>query len=166
MRKCLVCLSVVGLLLTFAAERAAAQNDASVHLPANYTTMQPPANQASYVDPTYGTSIQRVSDALHTVDADSGGMLPFIENEYSTATPFNSDNSRFILVHTSYFGLYDGSGKFVGNLPMEINSSSEPRWSRMNNNTLYYHFANQLKSYNVATSATTVVHTFSEYTSI
>ncbi len=51
-------------------------------------------------------------------------------------------------------------------LPLEINSSSEPRWSRKDNATLYYHSGNQLKSYNVSSGATAVVHTFSEYTSI
>jgi uncharacterized protein (TIGR03437 family) len=153
-------------LVVLATGRAFAQNDSNVHLPVNYGTMQPPANQSSYTDSAYATSIKRVSDALHTPNADSGGMLPWIENEYSTASAFNSDNSRFILVHVSYFGLYDGSGGFLGNLPFEISASSEPRWSRMDNNTLYYHAGNQLKSYNVATSVTSVVHTFSEYTSI
>jgi uncharacterized protein (TIGR03437 family) len=166
MRKKLVCLHAAGLLLTLAVVQAAAQGDASVHLPANYTTMQPPANQAAYVDPAFGTSITRVSDALHTTNATNGAKLQWIENEYATAAAFNSDNSYLILVHESYFGLYNGSGGFVGNLPMEINASSEPRWSRMDNNTLYYHAGNQLKTYNLATTATKVVHTFSEYSSI
>lgn len=157
-------LSVIVLL--FAVVPASAQTDNSIKLPANYTTSQPPAPESSYIDPVFGTSIKRISDALHTVNADAGGMLPWIENEYSTAAPFNSDNSRLILVHNSYFGLYDGSGNFLGNLPLEINSSSEPRWSRADNNTLYYHATNQLKSYNVASSVTKVVHTFSEYGSI
>src|SRR5204863_6970181 len=86
--------------------------------------------------------------------------------EYSTAAPFSSDNSRLILLHQSYFGLYDGNGSFIGNLPLEINSSSEPRWSRTDNTTLYYHAANQIKSYNVSSQTTKVVHTFKEYSSI
>ena len=96
----------------------------------------------------------------------AGGKLAWIVNEYSTASPFNNDNSRLILVHQSYFGLYDGNGNFLGNLPLEINSSSEPRWSRKDNSTLYYHRGNQLKSYDVSTGSTAVVHTFSEYSSI
>ncbi len=156
-------------VLAFATGQVMAQTDTSVHLPANYTTLQPPANEATYVDAAYGAKIQRVSDALHTPDASGGGMLQWIENEYSTAAAFNNDNSRFILLHNSYFGLYDGAtGAFVGNLPFEIAGLSEPRWSRMDNNTLYYHptGGNQLKTYNVATGVTTVLHTFKEYTSI
>jgi uncharacterized protein (TIGR03437 family) len=161
-------MAILGLLALVTGQ-AMAQTDTSVHLPVSYTTFQPPANQATYVDPTYGAKIQRVSDALHTPDASNGGMLQWIENEYSTAAAFNNDNSRFILLHNSYFGLYDGAtGAFVSNLPFDIAGLSEPRWSRMDNDTLYYHPAggNQLKTYNVATGVTTVLHTFKEYTSI
>src|ERR1035438_3226547 len=108
-----------------AVAQLAAQNDSSIHPPVNYL-LQPPVSQSSYVDPTYGTSIKRVSNALHTLDAANGGMLQFIQNEYSTANPFSSDNSRLILQHGSYFGLYDGSAAFLGNLPLEISAASEP----------------------------------------
>ncbi len=159
---------IVVCLLTLVTTQISAQNDTSVHLPANYGVMQPPASQLTYVDPAFGTTITRLSDAQHTPDASNGGMLQWIENEYSTANPFTTDNSRLILLHNTYFGLYSGSGAFVGNLPLEISASSEPRWSRVDNNTLYYHMAggNQLKTYNVATGVTTVIHTFSEYSAI
>ena len=137
-----------------------------VQLAPNYNTFVPPAAGGTYVDPVFGTTIKRVSNALATPNADRGGMLTWIQQEYATASPFNSDNSRFLLVHESYFGLYDGAGAFLRNLPMEINSSSEPRWSRRDASTLYYHYQNQLKSYNIASSTTSVVHTFSEYSSI
>ena len=168
LRAILSSVMAVGLLglLTFAVAPASAQTGNGVRLPVSYGILQPPPSKSTYVDPVFGTTIKRISDALHTVNADSGGMLPWIENEYSTAAPFNSDNSRLILVHNSYFGLYDGAGSFLGNLPMETNSSSEPRWSRTDNNTLYYHATNQLKTYNVATKTTKVVHSFTEYGSI
>ncbi len=166
MRKNLVCLGVIGTLLV--PGLALAQIDSSVHYPANYTTMQPPANQSSYVDPTYATSIKRISDALHTPDAAAGGMAQYIASEYSTANPFSSDNSYLVLQQDSYFGLYDGSGAFIANLPLEISANSEPRWSRMDNSTLYYHVygGNQLKTYNVTTKVTAVVQTFSNYYNI
>jgi hypothetical protein len=132
----------------------------------NYDSFVPPAAGGTYVDPVFGSTIKRVSNALATPNADRGGMLSWIQQEYATSSPFNSDNSRFILVHQSYFGLYDGAGAFLRNLPLEINSSSEPRWSRRDASTLYYHYSNQLKSYNIASSTTSVVHTFSEYGSI
>ena len=138
-----------------------------VENPPDYGTMLPPAAGSSYTDPVFGTTINRITNALQTADAASGANLTWIENEYATIAAYNSDNSYFILVHQSYFGLYTGSGTFVGNLPpSEISASSEPRWSRKDNVTLYYHVANMLKSYNVGTGQIRVVHTFSEYSSI
>ena len=137
-----------------------------LEIPPNYDTFQPPAVGGTYVDSVFGSTVLRVSNSLGTRNADNGGNLTWIENEYSTASPFNSDNSKFILVHQSYFGLYDGAGFYVRDLPFEIGASSEPRWSRKDNVTLYYHSGNMLKSYNISTGSIGVVHTFSEYTSI
>src|SRR5262249_31251680 len=79
------------------------------------------------------------------------------------------DNTRLILIHLSYFGLYDGAGNYVTNLPLEINASAEPRWSRRDPNVLYYLHGNQIKQYNVADAplnTASVVHTFSEYSAV
>jgi uncharacterized protein (TIGR03437 family) len=153
-------------LLLVAGQALAAADDGSVRLALVYGTMQPPASGSAYTDPVFGTSIKRITNALSMDNADRGGKLTWIENEYSTASPFSNDNSRLILLHQSYFGLYDGDGNFLGSLPLEVNSSSEPRWSRKDNSTLYYHSGNQLKSYDASTGFTNVVHTFSEYASI
>jgi len=98
--------------------------------------------------------------------ADSGRTLATISPEYSTMSPFNSDNTRLLLLHLSYFGLYDGAGNFLKDLPLEINASSQPRWSRKDPNILYYVRGNQLKQYNVGTNQISVVRAFSEYTSV
>ena len=71
-----------------------------------------------------------------------------------------------LLQHFSYFGLYDGSGNFLNNLPFEISASAQPRWSRTAPYVLYYVSGNQLKQYNVVTNAKSVVHTFAEYSSV
>ncbi|MDP9054624.1 MAG: hypothetical protein M3N93_10035, partial [Acidobacteriota bacterium] len=158
--------TATGLLaLTFAVGGAFA-GPAGIQVPPNYDSMTPPSAAGTYVDPAFGTTIKRVTDARATANADRGGSLTWIETEYSTASAFNSDNSKFILLHQSYFGLYAGTGAFIASLPLEINSSSEPRWSRKDNATLYYHSGNMLKSYNTSSGATAVVHTFSEYSSI
>ncbi|MGD0135331.1 MAG: hypothetical protein ABSE57_25070 [Bryobacteraceae bacterium] len=155
------------VLLIGTIETASAQlTSTGIELAPDYDTLVPPSVGLTYVDPTFGSTIQRVSNALGTLNADGGGYLTWIENEYSTMSAFNSNNSNFILVHESYFGLYSGSGHYMHDLPLEINSSSEPRWSRKDNVTLYYHSGNMLKSYNISTGAIAVVHTFSEYTSI
>ena len=140
-----------------------------LEFPPNYDTFQPPAVGGSYVDPVFGSTLTRISNALGTLDADpahGGGYLPWISNEYSTMSAFNGDNSSILLFHQSYFGLYSGAGVYLRDLPLEINASSEPRWSRTDNHTLYYHHANQLKTYDISNCAMTVVHTFSEYSVI
>lgn len=155
------------ILLTGWAAPAWAQLTAGgVEVPPNYNTFQPPSVGGSYVDPVFGSTIKRISNALATSNADAGGMLTWIEDEYSTMSPFNSDNSKILLVHQSYFGLYDGSGFYIRDLPLEISASSEPRWSRADNHTVYYLHGNQLKSYDLNSGAITIVHTFSEYSAI
>jgi len=73
------------------------------------TTLSSRLWRRTYVDPVFGSTIQRVSNALNTPDTADGGNLTWIENEYATMSAFNSDNSRFILLHQSYFGLYNGA---------------------------------------------------------
>jgi hypothetical protein len=155
------------VLFVSSTRSAVAQVTATGVQPAlNYDSFIPPVTGGTYTDPVFGSTIKRVSNASATPNADRGGYLTWIENEYSTASSFNSDNSKFILVHESYFGLYDGSGFYIHDLPLEINSSSEPRWSRKDNAALYYHSGNQLKSYNIASGGINVIHIFSEYSSI
>src|SRR5262245_58081562 len=96
---------------------------------------------------------------------DNGGAMPFLGPEYSTMSPFNQDESRLLLVHFSYFGLYDGDGNFLRELPT-VDASAEPRWSRTDPNVFYYRNGNQLRSYNVATDAKTTVRAFTEYSAI
>ena len=144
----------------------AAVTGTGVYSPPDYDSFMPPAVGGSYADPVFGSTIKRISNALSTPNADSGGNLDWITGEYSTMSPFNSDNSRILLVHESYFGLYDGAGAYMQDLPLEINASSEPKWSKADNKTLYYVRGNQLKSYDASSGAVKLVRTFSEYSAI
>src|SRR5262245_41926834 len=137
----------------------------NIYTPPDYLTFQPPAAGGSYTDPVFGSPIKRLSNAMKMTRADGGGAMPFVAPEYSTMSPFNQDNSRLLLVHFSYFGLYDGAGNFLKELP-SIDASEEPRWSRRDPNVFYYHKSNQLRSYNVGSDTSSVVHTFSQYSSI
>jgi hypothetical protein len=144
----------------------AALTDKAVYSPPDYNSFMPPGVGGSYADPVFGSTIKRISNALGTPNADGGGNLTWITDEYSTMSPFNSDNSRILLVHQSYFALYDGAGVYLRDLPLEISASSEPRWSRKDNHTIYYVRGNQLKTFDVSSGAANVVHTFSEYAAI
>jgi hypothetical protein len=158
-------LVVALFLLSFAGSAFAQQTDSATHAPLNYYTLAPPAAGSSYVDPVFGSTIKRMSNSLVEPNVANGsGTLPFISDEYSSMSPFNSDNSRILGLHFSYFGLYDSSGSLMKNL--NVCASCEPRWSKTNPSVLYFISGNQLKRLDVSTDAVSVVHTFSEYASI
>jgi hypothetical protein len=141
-------------------------NISRVIYPTDYNTFVPPNVLDSYKDPNFHTTIKRITDAINTHNATDDDNLSWIENEYSTINSFNCDSSEFILIHESYFGLYDISGTFLGNLPMEINSSSEPRWSKTNNALIYYHYGNQFRTYNLLSKMISTLHTFTQFTTV
>ena len=159
---------LAALALAVAAPGAALAHltDREVRPPVNYFTLVPPPAGQSYIDPAFGTTIRRLSDARNTANAANTGNVAFIVNEYSTMSPFNQDDSRILLQHQSYFGLYDGEGRYLEDLPFEISASSEPRWSRRDPSLVYYVFGNSLKSYDVAGHVRTIVHTFAEYSKV
>jgi hypothetical protein len=158
--------AALGVFL-LAAAAPAELTDKSSHTPPNYYAFLPPAEGSSYVDPVFGTSIRRLTDARSTPNsAGDSNFLTWAMQEYSTVAAFNSDDSRFLLQHDSYFALYDGQGNWLRDLPFEIHASAQPRWSRTNNNVLYFINGNRVKSFNVATSAMSTVRTFTEYGSI
>ena len=134
--------------------------------PPDYATFRPPQSGGTYMDPTFDTSVKRVSDAMNMTDNAGSGGLTTISTEYSTASPFNRDNTRLILQHNSYFGLYDGNGTYLKDLPFAVNVSTEPRWSRTDPNILFYVKGNSLMRLDVASGTPSVVRTFSEYGSI
>lgn len=138
--------------------------DQDVHVPPAYYEFRPPARGAEYVDPVFGSTIRRLSDARQTRDAVSGdGDLTFVTNEYSTVSPFNRDATRLLIQHQSYFALYDGDGRYLKDLPFDVHAASEPRWSRHDAEVFYYLAGNELRRFHVGRQAATRVRTFSEY---
>ena len=165
LRRRLVIGSLLGLVCSSEGSFAYV-SDAEVYAPLSYPYFVPPKVGGSYLDPAFGTAITRISDARATPNAADAGSVPFITPEYATVSPFNEDDSLLLLLHESYFALYDGQGRYLRDLPFEINASSEPRWSRGDRETLYFISGNALKRYDVTTGATTVVRTFSEYSRV
>lgn len=156
-------LAFLALALLAPASVRAQLVDREVRIPVNYLVAVPPEAGQAFLDPVFGTPVRRISDARHQPNAGDTGNLGFIVNEYSTLSPFNRDNTRLLLQHQSYFALYDEQGRYQQDLPFEISSSSEPRWSRQDPDVLYYLAGNSLKSYHVGTGLRSVVQTFAEY---
>jgi hypothetical protein len=154
------CTLLVGIGLLLSPGWAHGQlTDTSSHTPSNYWTFVPPAAGSSYTDPVFGTRIRRLSNAPASPNNADGGHLTWVMDEYSTISAFNQDRTRLILQHDSYFGLYDGEGRYLGDLPWGVHASSEPRWSRTQPSVLYFINGNRLERHDVATGATLVVHT-------
>lgn len=145
------------------------RNDKEVLKPANYDSMIPPAMGESYTDEIFKESITRITDSMNQPDSAMGTAGSKVEGatvEYSTINPFNSDNTRLLLTHRSYFALYDGNGKYLYDLKYGssyVNASSEPRWSRTNPTNFYFVVANKLMEYNTLTKGASVIQEFSEY---
>jgi len=141
-------------------------DDTLIRTPKNYATFVPPAARSSYTDTAFGVSIKRLSDARNTPNTWLSGLLDFVSTEYPGASPFNSDNSRLILQHQGYYGLYTGSGDYLKDLPFVVHAATEPRWSRSEPDVLYYVSVNRLMKLNVAAGASSVVRSFGEYAAI
>lgn len=113
-------------------------------LPPEYGAFEPPAPGATYEDPAFGTTIERLTDAT---GIGFGGFVP----EYSQHSAFNLDDSRMILVAgDGSLRLYHGDGRFDRVLST-ASLNSEARWSRQSPDWLYFHTQNQIRRLNVET---------------
>ncbi len=158
-------LALAGLVST-AGTTFAYLTDSAQYVPLDYYTFVPPSPGSTYLDTNFGSTIKRISAAQNTASSLTGGNLSIITNEYATMSPFNIDNTFLILQHDSYFGLYDGNGTYLKDLPFVVNAGAEPRWSKTNPSILYFVNGNQLKQIDVTTLSINVVHTFSGYGTI
>lgn len=134
------------------------------HVP-EYQNFAPPVGKV-YKEGVFGTSIKRLTDARATPNAAGRGNLNWIGTEYSTCCPFNCDNTRLLLLHESYYGLYDGDGVFIRNLPFSINASSEPRWSRKFPDFLFYVNGNKVLMYDSGKDESRILRAFTEYAGV
>jgi hypothetical protein len=96
---------------------------------------------------------------------------PPITPEYSTICPWNSDNTRLLLLASNpgytldHFILCDGDGQYIRDLPIAANQ--QPRWSRTDPRILYYVQGSSLIRCSPGLmSYVTIEHAFTEYESI
>ena len=141
-------------------------SDRKVHTPPRYYTFLPPREGKSYIDPVFGTRVRRVSDARRRAAESGRGIPGWITHEYSTISPFSEDDRHLLLIHQTHFALYTGGGRYVRDLPEEIDALSQPRWSRREPDVFYYVNGSDLRKHDVSTGTSAVVHSFGEYSRI
>ena len=131
--------------------------------PSDYRSPTLPPRGAQFTDPVFNASgapgewIRRISDAASTPVFDgTTENLPWISHEYSTASAINSDKTLALLIHQSYFAVYDLNGSLIRRLP-QVCALCAPRWSRTEPAVFYYVANRQVVSYNAATNVHTPV---------
>ena len=128
--------------------------DTSIHVPTDWGTFVPPAKGKSYVDPTFGCTVTRISDASRD-DWNGSAYLP-ITHGYSTVSPFNANDT--------YLLLSDGFGRryvtdLKGNLIVPISSMPTGYndgwflWDATNPAVFYYTTGNSLMSGTISGSS-------------
>jgi len=134
-------------------------NDGLIHIPPNWTTFMPPSRGDNYVDPVFGCTIVRLTDASQAGTAQ--------HHYYATLTPMSADDSKILIMN-------EGGAWFVtdlvGNIVVPIanmpaNNAGTILWDGSNGHIFYYTNGNSLMRGTISGSSvlTSVVHTFSEY---
>jgi len=143
--------------------------DSSNHVPTDWGSFVPPAKGQSYVDPTFGCTVTRITDASQDV-WNGSSYLP-ITHGYSTVSPFNA-NDTYLLLSDGWGRRYvtDLKGNLVvpiANMPTGFNDGWL-LWDATNASVFYYTSGNSLMKGTISGSsvATAVVHQFSEYAAI
>ncbi|MFC5471168.1 hypothetical protein ACFPPD_20995, partial [Cohnella suwonensis] len=120
------------------------------------TGMQKPDKGDEFTDPTYGTSVTRVTDP------DEDGVGTFGRHIYSRSQAFNSNNTYMLIYSYSgptYWHLYNANPPYnkIKSIaaPSIGTANAEPTWDPVNPNVFYYFSEGgqgaKLYSYNVAT---------------
>jgi hypothetical protein len=120
------------------------------------TAVAKPAVGQAYVDPQFGTTIRRISDAAA---AGAGDVIPV----YSTIQAWNADESYLFLYHVGggSHHLYDGK-TYAHLKPLNISPADleQVYWDTVDPKILYYANGRRLYRFNVDTDVATVVHDF------
>jgi hypothetical protein len=154
--------------------------DTTNHVPTDWTTFVPPAKGQSYVDPTFGCTVTRVTDS--STEVWGGSFYLPIGMGYATVSPFNANDT--------YLMLGDGWGRHfvtdlqgnvvvsIANMPDCGNSSScTPNnssndtwfyWDATNPDVFYYTNGNSMMKGVISGSnvTTSTVHQFTEYQAV
>lgn len=134
-------------------------SDTGIHVPPNYVTAAVPT-----VDPTYGCPIQRVTTFGQLLSGQA------IHHLYSTASPWNADDTRIMVVNDSGFmAVMNPSGTVavpVANMPAS-NNADQP-WDLTDPSVFYYAIGNTFRKGTISGNAviSTTLHTFAGFSTV
>src|SRR5438874_2274285 len=142
--------------------------DSSNHVPTDWNTFVPPGKGQSYVDPTFGCTVTRITDVSSEVW--SGSFYLPITHGYATVSPFSANDTYLMLADgwNRHF-VTDLKGNMVvasGNMPGM--NDTWVLWDATNVSVFYYTNGNSLMKGTISGSAVaaSTVHQFSEYAAI
>lgn len=129
-----------------------ALTDTDPHPPTEHNTFVPPPAGSNWVDPTFGETITRVTDAV-------AAGREFLVPEYASTNPVNADDS---LVRISGDGgvqrLYSlPSLGYVGDLGIVSSTPSDFWWHMTDPEVIYHIWYEELRAYNVTTQVDSTV---------
>lgn len=144
-------------------------NDKLVHVPPNWAAFVPPAKGGSYVDPVFGCTITRLTDAS-SEDPTGDGHFLAVHHYYATLSPVNANDSM-LLLDDDWGGWFvtDVNGNIVvpkSNMPSGNNGTR--LWDASDPNAFYYTSGQSLMKGTISGSSViaATVHQFSEYAAI
>lgn len=121
-----------------------------------------PALHASYVDPTFGTTVYRVTATSQI------GSVSRVRHYYSKQDPFNADGSYAMFVTSDgNYWLYDAATwepvKTVSDYPHVSDSEPEIQWHPSNPDWFYYiNDGNRFARFEISSHTTTILHDFGD----
>lgn len=122
-----------------------------------------PAYLGSYIDPTYGTLVTRISGDPGTPIPVVGGTWPTeIRNGYNKRQPWNCDES-ILFIEVGGLLLDGQTYHVIATNASRGKPSGEVRWHPTNPALMYNTSGNVFQTWNVNTGTKTVLHTFTGY---
>jgi len=153
-------------------------NNRTTLVPADWDTFVPPAKGKSYVDPTFGCTVTRITDSSRDVLDWSGTKYLPESHGYSQVSPFNANDTYLMLGSSAGHFVTDLAGNMVvgyAAMPNCNNSQSCTiangsndtwfAWDATNPAVFYYTFQNYMMKGTIAPPAVavSVLHQFTEY---
>lgn len=127
------------------------------HDPIFMPTVSKPSVYTNYVDPKFGTTVERITDCIAQ---GYDGIVP----QYSKRQAWNADGSRLLLLTGDGYSLLCDGNNYSFIKTLNGVGGEDVFWHPTDPNTLYYNGDSIFYSYNITTDIATPVHVFTAYT--